>query len=385
MKEQNKFTASGIGIITKPIGNAGLVPLSNLIRAIYPISNILHIITGGKGNELKAGANSCIIFSEIHYPITSYMSSKIIKHIDIELSILAHIIKSSKDISIWIFFLDSHIYLMPVLAAKLQRKKVIFALAASIKNSAKAQNNSLLNILVYSEAIANRISDRIVLYSPNIIEEWGLQKYKNKISIAHEHIIDTKKFHKLYDIYIRPNIIGYIGRLSEEKGVLNFIQAIPLVLNKINNIKFAIGGEGHLIGTIKSFLNNNALSDNVELLGWISHNDLPGYLNRIKLLVLPSYSEGLPNIMLEAMACGTPVLAASVGAIPDFIKDGENGFLMSNNSPKSIASNIIRAIKNLDLENISIRAQKNIENEFVFERTAEGWRMVLLEVNNSKK
>ena len=86
------------------------------------------------------------------------------------------------------------------------------------------------------------------------------------------------------------------------------------------------------------------LNNKVELTGWIPHDELPDYSNMLKLIVLPSYTEGLPNIMLEVMACGTPVLATPVGAIPDVINDGENRFLMENNSQECIAENVITSI-----------------------------------------
>lgn len=211
-----------------------------------------------------------------------------------------------------------------------------------------------------------------------------MEKYQSKISIAHEHVLDFDNFNILKDLSERDNLVGYIGRLSEEKGPMNFVHAIS-ELSRDGSIKFIIGGSGRLLDKIRSYLKNNCLNANIELIGWIPHTDLPPHLNNLRLLVVPSYSEGLPNIMLEAMACGTPVLATPVGAIPDIIADGDTGFLMENNSPECIASNVIRALEHPDLKGVAQRARSLVEREFTFERAVEGWRAVLEDVHDQKR
>ena len=175
----------------------------------------------------------------------------------------------------------------------------------------------------------------------------------------------------------RDNLVGYIGRLSEEKGTLNFVKAIPEILKERNEIRFLIGGNGQLRDKIEEYLDVASLNDKVKLAGWIPHDELPDYLNELKLVVLPSYTEGLPNIMLEAMACGTPVLATPVGAIPDVIKDGETGFIMENNSPACIAENVERALNHPNLEEIVKTARKLVEKEFTYEAAVERYRKIL--------
>ena len=80
------------------------------------------------------------------------------------------------------------------------------------------------------------------------------------------------------------------------------------------------------------------------------------------------------------MACGTPVLATSVGAIPDLIKDGNIGFIMKDKSPECIARNVIRALEHPELEKIVKNARELVEKEFTYEAAVERYRTILKEL-----
>lgn len=376
---EHKINKQHIGIVTKPIGKAGLIPLSNLIDVIYPFANFMSVITGCEGINLIQKKDPNIEVIQIKYRKRNCVIKKLLNHMLMQFEISMQIMDLSRGLSIWIFFLDSHSLLLPVLIAKLKRTKVIFVLTASIKNSARSHKSISSNIFSYSEIITYKLSDWIIIYSPNLINEWDLKKYKNKLLIAHEHVLDLKKFNIIRKLHERENVIGYIGRLSHEKGILNFFYSIVESLDILHDTKFIIGGDGPLRHEIEEIVCDYCITSRVKLFGWISHQDLPEHLNKLKLIVIPSYSEGLPNIMLEAMACGTPVLATPVGAIPNVIKDGETGFLMENNSPECIAANIIRALEHPDLESIVTHARTLIESEYTFERTVERWNKVFKE------
>ncbi|MCX6262643.1 MAG: glycosyltransferase family 4 protein, partial [Bacteroidia bacterium] len=133
--------------------------------------------------------------------------------------------------------------------------------------------------------------------------------------------------------------------------------------------------------SIEKLLEAEKITDRVDFPGWISHDVLHKYLNQLRLLVLPSYTEGLPNIMLEAMACGTPVLATPVGGIMDVIIDGETGYIMENNSPTCIAKNVIRALSSPDLEKIAENGRRFVEEKYTFEKTVELWKKLFKDLH----
>jgi len=189
--------------------------------------------------------------------------------------------------------------------------------------------------------------------------------------------LDLNRYKIKKNLKDRRNLIGFISRLNEGKGIMNFVNVIPLILKEREDLEFLIGGDGPLFNEVKNELKNNGCYDKVKLTGWIPYDELPDYLNELKLLVFPSYSEGLPNIVSESMACGTPVLATPVGGIPDVIKDGETGFIMEDNSPECIAKNIMRVLNYPDLDRIVNNARKVIEEEYTYEAAVERYKKIL--------
>jgi len=271
---------------------------------------------------------------------------------------------------------------LPILASKLMRRRT-FVMAAqdvTIHFAKKSVKESILSIfLKILKRLTFLFTDKIIIESQNVIKSLGLRVWKDKIVIAPIYV-DITFYREKINIDERKNMVGYIGSLVKRKGVEEFVRAIPQVLKNHHDVSFIIGGTGPSLDILREFLNTNKLSNKVMFKERIPEKDLPACLNELKLLVLPSYSEGLPNIVLEAMACGTPILATPVGAIPDIIKDGENGFIMGNNSPECIARNIIRALNFENLKTISENAQRLVKRKYSYKAAVERYWRILNQV-----
>lgn len=372
-----------MGIVTIPICEAGLTPLSNLVDIVSSFSGRICLITGDAGYTFFKDNHKVKLYGVGNRPKPNTFA-RIVNYIPTQLRMAYRLARASATTDSWIFFIGASASPLPMLTAKLLGKKVVSAYAASDTEIIEAQSKILSKPMKLLTKGSLTLSDRIILYSQNLIHEHGLGKYRNKISIAHKHFLDFDKFKLWNQLSERENLVGYIGRLSEEKATLNFVKAIPEMLKKQES-KFLIGGEGQLRDKVEEYLNRGNLNSRVKFVGWIPHDELPKYLNELKLLVLPSYTEGLPNIMLEAMACGTPVLARPVGAIPDVIKDSETGFIMEDNSPECIAKDIIRALNHTSLEQIARNAGSLVKREFTYEAAVEGYRNILIEIICRKK
>ena len=347
--------------------------MSNLVEILFNISTEFVLITGNEG--YKQFKNECRFkVYDVSYKIGNPFL-KVIRNLSGQIIASFIIIKNRKIIKHWIFF-GGEREIISIITAKLLKKNVIILILGSVIRDYTIAKDPFTIIIKILSTLKNALADKLIVYTPRLISEWHLEPYSHKILIASQNFLDFNTFTITIPLINRPHLIGYIGRFSAEKGVQNFVQALPAIFREQKEIKVLIGGDGQLKESVETSIKDSGLTDYVELSCWISHDELPLHLNQLRLLVLPSYTEGLPNIMLEAMACGTPVLATPVGAIPDVIIDGKTGFIMKDNSPECIAENVIRALDCPDLARIAENGRNSVRENYSFEKTVGRWKQI---------
>lgn len=121
--------------------------------------------------------------------------------------------------------------------------------------------------------------------------------------------------------------ILFLGLIGERKGIFDLIKVFMRLLKDGNNIELNIGGNGN-ITELLSTVNGLGIKKHVNYLGWVSEEERDRLFRNTDIFVLPSYGEGMPMSILEAMSYGVPVISTLVGGIPELIEDGETGILV---------------------------------------------------------
>jgi|WetSurMetagenome_2_1015567.scaffolds.fasta_scaffold19137_2 glycosyltransferase involved in cell wall biosynthesis len=364
-----------IGILTTPISNAGVIPLSDLITIISSITHHIVLITGGEGYEFFRNDKRLKVL-KISHSYNTFFVKRILDYLFLQLIVSYYIFTTRKHTDIFIFFIACDTMLLPMVTAHLLRKKVLLLFASSSIKTHASNNDPLLYGLKILYFLTCTIADRLIVYTDTIARDYSLERWAGKIAIARHHYINFDRFTIKTEYVKRECIVGFVGRFSKEKGVLQLLQAIPGIVRKKPEVKFLFIGDGVLRPAIEHTIFENNLEKRVILPGWVPHDKLADHLNQMKLLVIPSDTEGLPNIMLEAMACGTPVLATPVGGIPYFILPGKTGFILKNNSPDSITSDIIRILEDKNPAEIIKNANQVIQKNFTFETRIEEFKAI---------
>ncbi len=161
-------------------------------------------------------------------------------------------------------------------------------------------------------------------------------------------------------------VVGYVGRLIPVKGLIYLISAIKQIQGEHLRVALVIVGDGPQRSTLETMAKDLEIKS--IFTGW-QVNTLPFY-SLMDVFVLPSLFEGLPNVVLEAMAMEKPVVAARVGGVPDLIVNGKNGFLVPTRDYKSIAMALKELITNDDLRKRMGKLNRQIVKEsFSWDKT----------------
>ena len=205
------------------------------------------------------------------------------------------------------------------------------------------------------------LADKVIVLS----EEWADFFGKNvcdpaKIKIIYNGVILPQKNKTSYDDH---NIL-MLGRLGERKGTYDLLKAIPMVLREVPDAMFYLGGDGDIEGC-KAIAANEGIQDHIKFLGWIKGTEKKNLLDKCSVFTLPSYYEGMPMSVLEAMSYGLATVSTNAGGIPQIIDDGVDGFRVEAGDIEELSKRFISLLKNPELKkSIGEKAVDKIKNKF---------------------
>lgn len=230
-----------------------------------------------------------------------------------------------------------------------------------------------------------KYSDLVASVSRNDLKEisrsYGIRNDKLRYV---PNMVDTSFFTPRQQSHTEDGTILYLGDLEPWKGIGSLIRWIrAMARSNSQDVTFRIIGQGsymsNLLGLRKS-LQQSGSGISLEVLGPVNHEEVPRYLRSSSALVLPSYWEGMPTVVLEAMASGVPVISTKVGDVPSLLKNGETGFLIDR-SLASFQEALNHILLDSDLTNsISCNARKLVEQEFSFSNASKAVTRVYSEI-----
>lgn len=186
-------------------------------------------------------------------------------------------------------------------------------------------------------------SNRIVVKSQDLSVKIEALIGKNKKTHTIMNGVDQTKFtsidmleaRKELGLSVDEDFLVFIGNIQEEKGLEYLLKAFSQLRTK--DIRLVVIGSGPQKDALERYASSFDKDGNILFIGPKPHSEIPLYLNAANGLCLPSLREGCPNIVLEALSCGTPVLASRVGAVPQIITDPHHGMIVSPASVEQLA------------------------------------------------
>lgn len=244
-------------------------------------------------------------------------------------------------------------------------------------------------VLHYATSIVT-VSDRI----KTDLGKWFGHNITKKCRTIHNGI-DTNVFHPDKEaryllrnrlaIHDEEAVLLSLGRITHEKGHHILIRAFGIIKQKMAATKLIIVGEGNNLVPLKELATALGLSREVIFTGPVDNLETCTHYNAADIFILPTLTvEGLPFVLLEAMACGKPVIASDIGGNCEVINHGKNGLLIRPGDITKLADEIISLIKNRNrADNLGIEAEATVKNQFSIDRMIRFTEQLMFEVSSA--
>lgn len=216
--------------------------------------------------------------------------------------------------------------------------------------------------------------DAVLCVSPDLRDQCLACNVPSERCMLLENAIDTVQFTRgrevaaaKRDLGFNPHrwLIGAVGRLSAEKGFDVLIRAVGQLVHRGLDAGLMIVGDGEDKVALAKLIATLGMTDRIQLLGY--HADTKRLYEAMDVFALSSLREGLPNVLLEAMAMEVPVAATRIGGVPRLIANGDNGLLAKSNNPASLANAIGLLLKHGEVrKRLAGAARQTIEQQYSF-------------------
>ena len=239
-----------------------------------------------------------------------------------------------------------------VILSKVLKRKVVFQIHGGygdykltylVSKIAKAAMLKCDAILIFSISELNKISEIVGTKPKKVV-------LSNAVKVS--DFSDRESCFRR-DLLINDcdKVILFLGRLVVGKGVYELIAAIVLILPKFKTVTFVIAGDGPEKSNMMDLCNTTGIGEHVRFPGYLSYENVIAAFAAADIFVLPSYSEAMPMTILQALASGVSIVATSVGAIPEILQDGINGFLIQPKNVQQLVDKILELLGNDGLRN----------------------------------
>lgn len=209
--------------------------------------------------------------------------------------------------------------------------------------------NFKMHLYKWLDMVLIRFADRIVAVSENTAGRLG-PLIDHKVEIITNGVDEAE-----YDLGSAPDVVRNlfgvgddelllctVGRLSPEKGHMFLVDGVARYRDELKDVKFVLVGDGPCRAELEAKVRAHGLDDRILFAGY--SRDMASYYAAMDGLVLPSLSEGMPNVALEAMLFGKPVVATRVGGVPEVVQEGVTGFMVPGGDSDSLGRGIVRFI-----------------------------------------
>lgn len=238
-------------------------------------------------------------------------------------------------------FLRKSLY---IILARIFRRKIVLHIHPSRFVDFLSNQSGIAR--VYSSFILGQIHSFIVLTDEMKTRMASFSKGKTIFVLRNP--VNVSLLANRENVERRENAILYLGWYVREKGIYDLVDAIGILKNRVKGVYLCLFGTKE-INALKNYVAGKGLNDCIVVNGWIGDEEKIRQFHSTTLLVLPSHSEGIPNVILEAMATKTPIVSTLVGGLKEVLRDGENALIAVVNDPADLSEKIERLLRDKGL------------------------------------